>query len=300
MCPGGVEPPPYRASRAASVPASGPPGPQPSGSQRVRGGQPTPSDAGLRPTLSQASFTAPQRPPVYLARPRPAPPTLGAAALANTSVPRSLVTQAHRPSVPQAHRPSVPQAHRPSVPPAPGLATSVQASGLPGSQTELVPADPCPALGQAPSTAPQRPPKYLSRPRPAPPPLGAAALANTSGPSSSVTQAHRPSVPQAHRPSVPQAHGPSVNPPPRPGNQRPSQRPQGSQAERVPADPCPALGQAPSTAPQRPPGYRSRPRPAPHPLGAAALANTVFCQHRTRFTTGVDLGTQPLSWNPLR
>ena len=33
-----------------------------------------------------------------------------------------------------------------------------------------------------------------------------------------------------------------------------------------------ALGQAPSTAPQRPPGYRSRPRPAPPPLGAAPAA----------------------------
>ncbi len=38
----------------------------------------------------------------------------------------------------------------------------------------------------------------------------------------------------------------------------------------------PSLGQAPSTAPQRPPGYRSRPRPAPPPLGAAALANTML------------------------
>ena len=36
----------------------------------------------------------------------------------------------------------------------------------------------------------------------------------------------------------------------------------------------PALGQAPSTAPQRPPGHRSRPKPAPPPLGATALAIT--------------------------
>ncbi len=61
---------PTEPSRATSVPASGVPGPQPSESQRARDGHPTPSDAGLRPTLSQASSTAPQRPPGYRSRPR--------------------------------------------------------------------------------------------------------------------------------------------------------------------------------------------------------------------------------------
>ncbi len=78
--------PTFKPSRATSVPASGPPGPQPSESQRVRGGHPTPSVAGLRPALSQAPSTAPQRPPEYRSQPRPAPPPLGAAALANTSI----------------------------------------------------------------------------------------------------------------------------------------------------------------------------------------------------------------------
>ena len=50
---------PSQAERPAFQPAG--PGPQPSESQRARGGHPTPSDAGLRPTLSEA--TAPQRPP---------------------------------------------------------------------------------------------------------------------------------------------------------------------------------------------------------------------------------------------
>jgi hypothetical protein len=54
---------PTEPSRATSVPASGPPGPQPSETQRARGGNPTPSVAGLRPVLSQAPSTAPQRPP---------------------------------------------------------------------------------------------------------------------------------------------------------------------------------------------------------------------------------------------
>ena len=134
MRPGGVGPPAYRAKPSGQRPSQRAPSRQPSESQRVRGGQPTPSDAGLRPTLSQASSTAPQRPSGYRSRPRPAPPPLGAAALANTSVPRSLVTPAHRPSVPQSHRPSVPQAHGPSVPPPPGLATSVRASGPRGPE----------------------------------------------------------------------------------------------------------------------------------------------------------------------
>ncbi len=59
----------------------------------------------------------------------------GAAALANTSVPRSLVTQAHRPSVPQPHRPSVPQARGPSVTPPPPAwqpASKPAAPGVPG------------------------------------------------------------------------------------------------------------------------------------------------------------------------
>jgi len=46
---------PTEPSRATSVPASGPRGPQPSESQRARGGHPAPSDA--------ASSTAPRRPP---------------------------------------------------------------------------------------------------------------------------------------------------------------------------------------------------------------------------------------------
>ena len=87
MRPGGVGPPAYRAKPSDQRPSQRAPGPQPSESQRARGGRPTPSDAGLRPTLSQASSTAPQRPPGYRSRPRPAPPPLGAAALANTSVP---------------------------------------------------------------------------------------------------------------------------------------------------------------------------------------------------------------------
>jgi hypothetical protein len=77
--------PTFKPSRATSVPASGPLGPQPSESPRARGGHLTPSVVGLRPALSQAPSTAPQRPPGYQSRPRPAPPPLGAAALAHTS-----------------------------------------------------------------------------------------------------------------------------------------------------------------------------------------------------------------------
>jgi hypothetical protein len=106
-------------SRAASVPASGPRDPSRAGLSVSGAATRPPATLAFAPTLSQASFTAPQRPPGYLARPRPAPPTLGAP---NTSVPRSLVTQAHRPSVP-------PGARAVSKPPSPGLATSVQASG---------------------------------------------------------------------------------------------------------------------------------------------------------------------------
>ncbi len=79
-------PPTFKPSRATSVPASGPPDPQPSETQRARGGHPTPSVAGLRPALGQAPSTAPQRLPGCQSRPRPAPPPLGAAALANTCV----------------------------------------------------------------------------------------------------------------------------------------------------------------------------------------------------------------------
>jgi len=65
MRPGGVGPPAYRAKPSDQRPSQRAPGPQPSESQRARGGHPTPSDAGLRPTLSQASSTAPQRQPGY-------------------------------------------------------------------------------------------------------------------------------------------------------------------------------------------------------------------------------------------
>ncbi len=110
-------PPTLNPSRATSVPASGPPGPQPSESQRARGGHPTPSAAGLRPALSQAPSTAPQRPPGYRSRPRPAPPPLGAAALANTkSARRSLTLQQSTPNISCANQSESEAEHSPPLP----------------------------------------------------------------------------------------------------------------------------------------------------------------------------------------
>ena len=99
---------------------------------------------------------------------------------------------------------------------------------------------------------------------------------------------HPSQYPEAHGPSVPRARlgGPcNVRPTrlSRRADAEPSDRRPSPASLSVPgatirppsiAGLRPALGQAPSTALQRPPGYRSRPRPAPPPLGAAALANT--------------------------
>ena len=74
---------PTEPSRATSVPASGPPSPQPSDSQRVRGGHPAPSDA--------ASSTAPQRPPGTDPDPGPRLRHWWAPALANTRGPPFLL-----------------------------------------------------------------------------------------------------------------------------------------------------------------------------------------------------------------
>ncbi len=97
--------PTFKPSRATSVAASGPPGPKSSESLRARGGHPSPSVAGLSPALSQAPSTAPPRPPGNRSRSRPAPPPMGAAALAHTACRRSAGTRWARWAAARRQRP---------------------------------------------------------------------------------------------------------------------------------------------------------------------------------------------------